>query len=342
MPFIDSDTLFKNSKISLINTRQKRYNNVRYKAEVKCDRYILTSEQGKLEMDIFDEVVLSIIGKYKFCPLWLAKQWYETNTTTAIGVDNESKIRKFIDFGLLYAFPSTVATFLMPTERLASILDIKLGEFTNPPYNTLTHTISEEQVMFECLTGKAKYLEGINCIPYISIWGIGAIGCCCIPEIDYSIRNSYFNNHIEEFNDQEANLAKEMLSGNIVTTADFKELKMTIHKKQSQHKYGLKIPDLAVLATRKLVGNIAMPQSIALEVELTNKGIEKYIDIFEIYWNNLKYGRVVYLVNDKKTRDCLVKAYKTVWNRHINDDKTCEFKLVEFVVPYDRTQLDSI
>lgn len=343
MPKIDNESLFLDSRISIINTRQERYNNVNFKCELVNDEYVLISDGGRLHIDIFDEIALYILVKFRFCPAWLMRQWYETkNTTNVIGRDND-KLRKFIEFGLMYEFPSAVSVFFMPTNKLASLFNVKLGGFTNPPYNTLTHTISEEQIMFECLSGISPYTKDIKCIPYISKLGLGTYGSFCIPEEDYSIRNTYFSRHIEEFNDQEARLAKEILSGKTITTPDFKEFKLTIHKKIDQYEYELKIPDLAVLVPRRIDGGIALPMSIALEVELTCKGTEKYKKILDIYWNNLKYGRVVYLVNNKKTRDCLVEAYKFVRQKHIEDGqtRTCEFKIIEFEVPYNKEQMVS-
>lgn len=346
METITKESLFEDSKVSIINTRQKRYNNVRFKAELVGDKYVLISENGRLKLDIFDEIVLYIISKFRFCPSWLVRQWYKSSNNSTIGNDlGKTKLRSFIDFGLLYEFPSAVAVFLMPTDRLASMFNINLGSFVNPPYNTLTHTISEEQIMFDCMTGKANYLKGIKCIPYVSSLGLGTSGAICIPESDYSIRNTYFSKHIEEFNDQEARLIKEMIDGNIITTPDFKEFKLTIHKKIDQYNYDLKIPDLAVLAPRVLKDvdgmDFAMPKSVALEVELTCKGTQKYIDILDIYWDNVKFGTAVYLVNAKKTRDCIVEAYKEVRRRHSIDkvSRTCDFKIIEFEVPYNREQL---
>lgn len=345
MPKIDNESLFLDSRISIINTRQERYNNINFKCELINDEYVLISDGGRLHIDIFDEIALYILVKFRFCPAWLMRQWYETkNTTNVIGRDND-KLRKFIEFGLMYEFPSAVSVFFMPTNKLASLFNVKLGGFTNPPYNTLTHTISEEQIMFECLSGISPYTKDIKCIPYVSNLGLGTYGSFCIPEEDYSIRSTYFSKHIEEFNDQEARLIKEMIDGNIITTPDFKEFKLTIHKKIDQYNYDLKIPDLAVLAPRVLKDvdgmNFAMPKSVALEVELTCKGTQKYIDILDIYWDNVKFGTVVYLVNAKKTRDCIVEAYKEVRRRHSIDkvSRTCDFKIIEFEVPYNREQL---
>ena len=338
---VDKEVLFKDSQMPILNTRQKRYNNIRFSSEVVEGKLVLKSEEGTLELSIFDEIVLQIICKFKFCPLWLAKQWYETQLSLIN--DDTSMIRKMIDYGLVYEFPSAVSVFLMPTNRLASLLGVELGAFTNPPYNTLTHTISEEQVLFECLSGQANYLGDAPKVPFVSSLGLGKLeeGCYTIPESDYSVRTKYFNDHIEEFNDQEAILASEMLQGKVITTPDLKQSKLTIHKKIDVDKYDIKVPDLAVLAPRKVVNGIAMPQSIALEVELTCKGINAYIDILELYWDNLRYGTVVYLVNDERTKGCLLEADKIVKARHQDeaDSRTCKLLINEFVVPYDKSQM---
>lgn len=337
MDKLDKENLFLDAEIPLINTRQERFNKVQFSAELVGTEYILTSEQGKLNITINDEVFLYVLVKFKFMPVWLAQQYYRDNVLDRIDIDtSKEKLKQFIDFGLMYQFPSVVANFLMPTNKLASLFNVKLGAFTNPPYNTLTHTISEEKVMLDCLSGKADYVPD-TAIPYVSQFGLGEIGSVCIPEADYAIRNSYFNKHIKEFNDQEANLAKEMLEGKVITTPDFIESKLTIHKKVSQYEYDLKIPDLAVLVPRKIVDGVAMPQSVALEVELTNKGYDAYEKIVSLYWDNIKYGSVVYLTNDGHIKTNLLKAYKAI--AQTGKDKTCDFYIHEFIIPYNERQV---
>ena len=338
MERITKENLFGDSKIALINTRQKRYNNVRFSGELKNNEYVLTSEQGKLSINKFDEIILYIIAKFKFLPSWMAQQWYKDRSNVTLGEDSNSKLRSFIDFGLIYEFPSAVAVFLMPTDRLANLFGINLGNFTDPPYNTLTHTISEEQVMFDCLSGQASYLKEIKTIPYVSNLGLGTIGSYCIPESDYSIRNSYFRKHVEEFNDQEARLAQEVLEGKQITTPDFKEFKMTIHKKTNQYDYDMKIPDLSVLAPRVIKDGLAVPQSIALEVELTCKGTGAYEKIFDLFWDNLKFGHCVYLVSNARTKKCLSEAFDNISKTHSKENQTCQFHVEEFIIPYNREQ----
>lgn len=345
MEYLSKEKVFTDANASLINTREKRYNNVKFSAEVKDNMYILKSEEGKLKLDIRDEIVLYIILKFRFCPSWLAQQWYSEEQLFLGSDHSRTKLRGFIDFGLIYEFPSATCVFLMPTERLAALFNTRLGNFNNPPYNTLTHTISEEQVMYECMTGSTTYLGDTKAIPYISSLGLGQLddGNFTLPECDYNIRNSYFNEHIPEFNDQEARLSEEILAGKLITTPDFKENKLTIHKKIDQNTYDLKIPDLAVLAPRKLIDGIAMPQSVALEVELTPKSVKKYENIIKLYWDNLKFGKVVYLINEKKTKDNLMRAYAKVKQEYEfgGVDRTCEFVFTEFIVPYMKAQLIS-
>lgn len=343
---LTSDLVFEGARTALINTRQKRYNNVKFSSELSEDgHFILKSDSGSMEIDSFDEAVLYIILSFRFCPLWLVRQWYSTRDRIVTASSGSSKIREMLDMGLVYEFPSAVAVFLMPTERLAGLFGSKLGGFNNPPYNTLTHTISEQQVMFECLTGQADYISDVTCIPHISFLGLSAIGSECIPELEYSVTNKSFKREIEKYNDQEYHLFEQMTDGsdNPITDVDFRERSLVIHKKVDQYDYDIKIPDLAVLAPREIRDGIKYPKSIALEVELTRKGVESYKKILDIYWDNLKFGRVVYLVNDRKTAEQLSKAYSYVREKNMDDDcQTCELKIVEFQVPYNHEQLESI
>lgn len=346
MEYLSQEKVFTDANMSLINTREKRYNNVKFSAELKDGFYVLTSDEGKLKLTIKDEIVLYIILKFRFCPSWLAQQWYK-NEQLVLGTDAKTKLRGFIDFGLIYEFPSLGQVLLMPTEKLASIFGSKLGNFTNPPFNTITHTISEEQVMYECMVGEARYINDLDVapIPYVSSLGMGKLdsGAFVVPECEYNVRSSYFKEHIEEFNDQEAILSSEILDKKIITTPDLKENKFTIHKKIDQYNYDWKVPDLAVMAPRKIVNDIAMPQSIALEVELTAKSVQAYRKIFNLYWDNWKFGTVVYLISDKKTKTNIDHAFQRVKQENeLNGvDRTCDFVFTEFVIPYMEGQLIS-
>lgn len=343
---ITREEVFENANTSLITTRQKRYNNVRFSSELKDGNYVLTSEEGKLSLTIIDEIVLYIICKYRFCPVWLARQWYESvNNGVTLGEDiTTSKLRSFIDFGLIYEFPSAVSVFLMPTDRLATIFNVKLGAFTDPPYNTLTHTISEEQVMWEFMSGQNKLLNELPHFPFPSNLGMGKYekGALIIPEMDYSVKNSYFKKNIDEFNDSEAKLAQEIVEGTIITSVDIQEGNLMIHKKIGPDEYDVKTPDLVLLAPRKLdEDGIALPQSTALEVELTNKRDVDYTRLLDLYWDNLKYGHCIYLVPNSKIKDSIVTAVDRLYKKHQEDgiEQTCQFEVVEFQIPSNSQEM---
>lgn len=343
---LTKEDIFNNAQTALATTRQKRFQNIKFSAELKNGHYILTSEQGKLSLDIIDEIILYIILKFRFCPLWLAKDWYEENSIgTYIGEEKSvNKLKSFIDFGLLYELPSAVATFLMPTNKLASLFNIELGNFINPPYNTLTHTISEEQVMFDFMSGRSDYLKDIPHIPFVSNLGLGKYekGTVVIPESEYSLRSSFIKKHLPLLNDQEASLTKEVLDGKLITTVDMKELQLVIHKKISKEEFDFKVPDLSILAPRKLnKDGIAMPQSTALEVELTNKGWKSYYRLLDLYWDNLKFGNCIYLTPDKGIKDNLTKAINKLYDDHEKDgiEQTCQFYVVEFEIPYNKQDM---
>lgn len=74
MEYLSQEKVFTDANMSLINTREKRYNNVKFSAELKDGVYTLISEEGQLNLNIKDEIVLYIILKFRFCPSWLAQQ----------------------------------------------------------------------------------------------------------------------------------------------------------------------------------------------------------------------------------------------------------------------------
>lgn len=342
---LTKEEVFENSNISLITTRQKRFNNVKFSCEVKDGNYILTSEEGKLSLSIFDEIVLYIIAKYRFCPVWLARQWYESNNRgVTLGQDTyKEKLRSFINFGLIYEFPSSVSVFLMPTDKLASLFNIKLGVFADPPYNTLTHTISEEQVMWEFMSGHHPSLNTLPHFPYISEFGLGEYekGAKILPEIDYSVKNSYLKKNITEFNDREARLTQEMLEGKLITSVDIVENHLAIYKKVDSDEYDVKVPDLVMLAPREMKDGIAVPCSTAIEVELTNKRKDDYVRLLDLYWDNLKYGHCLYLVSNSKIKDNIINAVEQIYDKHQKDgvEQLCEFEVREFIPPSNEQEM---
>lgn len=344
---ISKEDIFNNAQTALITTRQKRYQNIKFSAEISEGKYILISERGRLEIDMFDEIVLYIIAKFRFCPMWMARQWYDSNSVGSyIGSEkiSQNKIKAFIDFGLIYELPSAVAVFLMPTNRLASLFNLELGNFCSPPYNTLTHTISEEQIMFDCMSGQANYLKDKNHFPFVSSLGLGRDSkkSIVIPESEYSLRSSFIKNNLKLLNDQESNLIAEMLEGKIITTVDMKELQLVIHKKVGVDGFDFKVPDLSILSPRELdEDGIALPKSIALEVELTNKGVNAYEHLLGLYYDNNKFGYCIYLTPDVSIKDNLIKAIDKVFETAENEgrEQTCKFEIVEFEVPYDKSQI---
>lgn len=333
---MEAQEAFLNLDNALLNTREVRYKQVDFSIEKREDNsVVLKNGPAELNLTLLDEVVLYIILIYRYMPFFLAKKFVQSSNF--IGQE-ESRLVLYRDFGLIYEYPTPIGTLLMPTEKLALLFGEKLGPFTNPNYNLFTHTVSEQKVMFECMIGEAQFLKDIPHIPYISKIGLqnNKEGTTAISEEQYSISRNFFYQHLKDYNDAEAKLREEIKAGKQITTPDIKEQNLMIFKKRSTDKYDYKIPDIAILAPRKIVNGIAFPQSTAIEVELTDKGIRKYTSLLQLYYSNIKFGKVIYLTPDGKIRDTILKAWKKI-DRSIT--QTCELEILDFVMPYDEGQL---
>lgn len=335
MPKISKEEILFNIQNSILSTREERYKQVDFTIHKEENRCILQSGPAQLELSINDEIILYILFIYGYMPLFLAKQFLKTGSF--IGQE-KSKLIQYRDFGLIYEYPTPVGIFLMPTDKLAILFGKNLGDFVSPNYNLLTHSVSEEKIMYECMTGTAEYLKDIPHIPYISQLGLGknSDGTSIISEEQYSVSRGFFYKNLEKYNEDESKLREEIKAGKQITTPDLKEQNLIIYKKKSADKYDYKLPDLAILAPRKIINGIAFPQSTAIEVELTGKGMNKYKDLLQLYYNNMKFGKVIYLTPDGKIRDDLLKA----WNK-IDKSKTqtCELEILDFVIPYNKDDL---
>lgn len=338
---ITSEKVFEHSKISLVNTRQNRFRDVHPKIENLGKTLLLFLSNKTLTLDVTDEIILNLVLKFRYAPAWLVEQWLETKQTIGSEEIAKTRIRTYIDFGLLYEYPSAIGIFLMPTNLTAGLFNTELGRFKDPSYNILTHEISELDILFKLHTGRLTFKCNKDCFPYVSHFFGSQNGSYALTEHDFDKSLNAFkgngrNEKVEEISTMLHHLQKEIKEGKEITMQDIKLKKLSLYKKNNKGFFDVKIPDIAILAPRNIKNGIAYPESVALEVELVPKRVDAYEQALSIYWNNLVFGKVIYMVTNQNTLKNIKKAYaKLISNR----EPSCCFEIINYEIPYNKKEI---
>ncbi len=317
------------------NTWKNRFNSVLPDFKKDGERIIMTRANDSVIIEPFDELVLTILIKFLFTPIWLIKQFYNKWTILGIEDDVNSKINSWVKLGLVWKESAVTGQYLRPTYALFKLFGIVPEKFYNIPFNTLTHTISEEKVFFDIISGysdiiKIENSKGNKLLPKISELGFKDYieGTNCIGEPDFRNPYLYKQEGILELNNTENIINRAIKNGDMVTPELENFNQFTLVKKinntgEIKKDFKFHIPDLIIPNLRKN-GN---PTSIAIEVELSNKR-GGYVETMERYRNNNKFGSVYWFVSMNSTAQALRDAYKDV-----KGTGTCKTHIVEFTVP---------
>ena len=95
-----------------------------------------------------DEVILYIIGVFKFAPFWLVNQWYRL-----YGKNGNISIENMVKVGIVWLEASALGVMIRPTQWLFKQLDIEeqYRYWLDIPFNLMNHTCAEEQIMYRSL-----------------------------------------------------------------------------------------------------------------------------------------------------------------------------------------------
>lgn len=311
------------------NTWKKKFNATLPNIKKEECKIKLSNGNHSVYIDSFDEIVLTIVLKFLFCPVWLTKQFYETWMIAGIE-DPANKIKEWVDIGLVWIESDVTGLYIRPTFLLFKLFGETPEKFYNIPFNTLRHTICEQKVMFDVMCGNSEILKRENTLPRISELGFedSEKGTNILTECDFRNPYLYKDEGIIKLSETENKINEGMKNGEIITPEllDFSQfvlIKKVNNKGSVKKDYKFHIPDLIIPVIRKN----GKPQSIAIEVELSNKR-GGYIETMERYKNNNKYGSVYWLCRDSSTIEALRAAYEEV-----GGTGTCKTILLEFVVP---------
>ena len=294
---------------------------------IKNDRFIIRTTEEEVVIDKFEETVLFIIVTFKFLPLWIVQRW------SYISKKNIEEVEKWVKVGLVWIETSVTGVYLRPTKFLLDLFRENCQYF-DIPYNTLTHTISEAQVMFEIMTGSTTS----------ELWSIirkEKLLPCYHPLLQevkeesgtVIIKETEFRTNFRQFNKnkliEQEKLIESQIKARVQFTEEFSDFKLfpiVVFNTKANNKGEIytQNPDLIIPIPR----NNGKPQSIAIEVEISAKMPEKYDIILNSYRNNNKFGKVFYLCSSQRIGRLVREAYK-----RIETLGTCELYIIPFIPP---------
>lgn len=290
----------------------------------KIDNYLLvTNKEDSCRIYRIDEIVLYLIQDFKFLPLWLIQQWYKDfNITNTFSI-----LEGFIKVNLVWLESDPTGIYLRPTKHLLNLFSSEKVNYTAIPKQFLNHKFGEAQVVFDIMSGN-KHSELWNIIKeneLLPTYGPLELednldGALIIRE--NWVRTGFLdrNSIIEQDKELEIEIkAKKKF------TSEFKNLKLFQIVTEENGKFDSQIPDLIVPVPRE----DGLPKSYAIEVELTSKGVNKYIKILSNYKDNLKFGKLFYLTGDAKIAKDITDAYRKL-GKSLG---TCKLYIIPYTPP---------
>lgn len=333
---LDRDFILSGTKHAHLTTWGGKYNPV-IPSIVKTGESIkLSTASTSAEINSFDEIVLTILVKFLFLPVWLVYKFYDSDLKIVGQNYVKEIISKWIKLGLAWMEDSVTGSYLRPTYALFELFGYDLCEYSNIPFNTLTHTITEEDIMFQIMSGQHEIFkrESIK-FPRISELGFkpSIDGTNVISEGDFRNPKLYTQGAIDELNEIESAINENLASSNPkALTPELENFRyFTIAKKVNdtgilRKDWVFHVPDLCIPLPREN----GYPKSIAIEVELTNKKV-MYTESLSRYRDNNKYGTVYWLVSSNAISQSLRNAYK-----EIGGTGSCKMKVLECIIPFPK------
>ena len=297
--------------------------------------------EDKVEVRRLEEVIFYILADFKFIPYWLVQRWYtELYNRPELAF---SEVSKWIRVGLTWIQSSATGVYLRPTRFLLDMFneDITQTNYTDIPYNQLTHTISEQQVFFDIQIGNPKsefwqYIkeneELLPCYhPLLTDLNNGqrldGDGTIILREALFRKGTTYRST--EEWL-QGDELIRNQIRNGAKFTEEFNDFTLfnivTINQSGNETKDDVykQYPDLLIPVPRKE----GIAQSYSIEIEISAKSPDRYDAIMQSYKNNIKFGKLFYLCLTPR----ITRLVKDAFNR-IGGLGTCQLYTLPYTPP---------
>lgn len=275
-----------------------------------------------------DEIVLYLIQDFRFLPIWLIQQWYQDFNIHSIF----NLLEDWVNCGLVWIQPDSSSIFVRPTRNLLELFNATKLNYEGIPKMFLNHKFSEAQIVFDVLIGNEKseiwkLIKQNELLPPFQPLNINYIDK---PNGSLLIRENWYRTVYQdkvELQEKDLELKKEIISGKKFTKefSDFRLFQIITDYQTRHGNLSLQIPDIVVPIPREN----GEARSIAIEIELTSKGVEKYIKILQNYTDNQKFGKLFYLVGDTRVANVITQAYEKV-GKSLG---SCELYIIPFTTP---------
>lgn len=296
---------------------------------IQQENYLLVrNDDSFCKIYRIDEIVLYLIQDFRYLPIWLIQQWYSDFQINNIF----SILEGWINCGLVWIQPDSSSIFIRPTKNLLELFKADKINYEAIPKMFLNHKFSEAQIVFDVLMGNEKselwrLIRDEELLPSYKPLEIeythSVNGSILIRENWY--RTVYQDK--EQLREQDIELKKEIMSGKKFTR-EFEDFRLFQIITDYQTKHGnlsLQIPDIVIPIPRE----DGKARSIAVEIELTSKGVEKYIKILTNYTDNQKFGKLFYLCGDTRVANTITQAYEKIGKTL----GSCELYIIPFTAP---------
>ncbi len=307
--------------------------------KMSSDCLIVNTVSDVVEIRRLEEIILSIISDFKFVPYWIIQRWYIDMT----GEHDRAMevVSKLIKVGLVWAETSPTGVYIRPTRFLLDMFHEEFTNYIDIPYNTLTHTIAEQQMMFDVQAGN----------PNSELWQIleeeQTLLPCYHPLLTdlntnrpadekgtIILRESQFRRgqrykSEEKFIEEEQLIRNQIMAGKSFTE-EFSNFSLfpivSFNQNNNEKKKELYIqsPDNIVPIPRK----DGRAQSFAIEIEISAKDNTRYDYIMQSYKDNIKFGKVFYLCGNQRIARLVKDAY-----REIGGLGSCELYIIPYTPP---------
>lgn len=347
---VDTDLLEIQDQVAAKNTWYRAPKVAPSIQKISSSTFRVRTVEDEVELGVLEEAILNVIVSFKFMPYWIVQRWFnQMNRNPNKNAGDE--IKKWVRIGLVWVETSTTGVYLRPTRFLLDMFKEKQTNYSEIPYNTLTHTISEAQLYFDLTVGNPRsemwqIVKNEETLPRYHPLLVdlnenhppNESGTIVIREADF--RKNFKSYKPKQLQENEELIKSQIRSGKRYTEeltnfSLFPIVQPNIQNSEKKGEIYTQNPDLIVPLPRKHITNengevveLGRPQSYAIEIELSPKTADRYNDIMIAYKNNIKFGKLFYLCSSQRIARLVKESFQNVKGLG-----TCELYILPFEVP---------